>query len=552
MLPPSPEEWLPEGHLAYFVLDVVEQLDLTPINEAIRGKDRRGTRPYHPTMMVALLLFAYCRGVPSSRKIERATFEDMGTRVIAAGEHPDHTRISEFRRENLKALAALFVQVLRLCQAAGLVKLGHVALDGTKVSANASKHKAMSHERMCKTEEELTAEVEALLRQAQEIDEAEDKLYGKNKRGDELPEELARREKRLGVIRRAKAALKAEAAAARARELEQRAEDARNAATTAEAAAREKAQSRVEQAETAASKAADKAIETAEAAGMPVPDLLPRDPEDLPSHQVRTDCDGNPDPKAQRNFTDPDSRIMKLGGDYVQGYNCQASVDEHSQVIVAQAVTNEPPDPEHLIPVMILLACECGMLPGVLTADNGYFSDANAAWCAEWGIDAYLATGRLPHGAAALPDGRRESPAKAAMREKLSTAQGRQTYSRRKAIVEPVFGQIKDARGLDRFLLRGLAKIRGEWSLMCTTHNLLKLYRRKGAPSRMPGRHATTTPRTDATVPHRHATTAQPRSPVRLSACPERSRGLRRLRYRTATSSRLPDCRSSKLSATGS
>jgi transposase len=478
LLPPSPEEWLPEGHLAYFILDLVEQLDLTPLKEAIRTKDRRGTRPYNPTMMVALLLYGYCQGVPSSRKIERATFEDMGTRVIAAGEHPDHTRISEFRRVNLKVLAALFMQVLRMCQKAGLVKLGHVSLDGTKVAANASKHKAMSYERMGRSEAELAAEVAALLRQAEETDESEDKLYGKNRRGDELPEELARREKRLEVIRRAKAELEAEAAAARARELEQRAAAARIAAATAEASASEKAQSRVERAETEASQAADKAHETAEAAGMPVADLMPRDPEDLPSHQVRTDCDGNPDPKAQRNFTDSDSRIMKAGSDYVQGYNCQAAVDEHSQIIVAQAVTNEPPDPEHLIPMMILLACECGMLPGVLTADNGYFSDANAAWCAEWGCDAYLATGRLPHGTAALPNGRRESPTKAAMREKLSTAHGRRTYSRRKTIVEPVFGQIKGARGLDHFLLRGLRKARGEWSIMCTTHNLLKLYRR--------------------------------------------------------------------------
>ena len=479
MLPPSPEEWLPEGHLALFLLDVVEQLDLSPIKEAIRSKDRRGTRPYHPVMMVALVLYAYCRGVPSSRKIEQATYEDLGARVIAAGEHPDHTRISEFRRENLKVLAALFTQVLRICQAAGLAKLGHVALDGSKVAANASKHKAMSYERMKRTEAELAAEVETLLRQAQETDESEDKLFGKDRRGDELPEELARREKRLEVIRRAKAELEAEAAAARARELEQRAADARNAAATAEASERKKAQSHVVRAEAAASKAADKARATAEVAGMPLPDVLPRDPEDLPSHQVQVDRHGNPEPTAQRNFTDPDSRIMKRGNEYIQGYNCQAAVDEHSQIIVAQAVTNQPPDPEHLIPMMLLLSCECGMLPAVLSADNGYYTDANAAWCAEWGIDSYLATGRLTHGATAPPRQSRESPTKTAMREKLSTHDGRRTYSRRKTIVEPVFGQIKDARGLDHFFLRGLKKVRGEWSLICTTHNLLKLYRRK-------------------------------------------------------------------------
>jgi len=471
MFPPSPTDWLPKGHLAYFILEVVEGLALDAIDGAYQEKDRRGTRPFHPRMMTALLLYGYSLGVTSSRKIEAATYEDVAMRVLSGGEHPDHTRVSEFRRKHLEALKTVWVQVLLLCQRAGLVKLGHVALDGTKVAANASKHKAMSHERMLKTEAELTAQIDAMLARAEEVDQAEDALYGKDRRGDELPAELAHPETRRKRIREELAKLEAEAAASKARELEARAADAQAVSDP-----------RADEKRAKADEAAKRARAKAAAAGVVELDLCPRDPEELPSHQVQADADGNPHPKAQRNFTDPDSRIMKLGGDFVQGYNCQAAVDEHSQVIVAQAVTNQAPDCEHLIPMMMLVASELGRLPDVLTADNGYYTDANAAWCAEWGCDAHLATGRIPHGADSPLSVRRESPTKAAMREKLSTPAGRHAYSRRKCTVEPVFGQIKDCRGIRHFRLRGLRKVRGEWSLICTTHNLLKLYRRMRDP----------------------------------------------------------------------
>ncbi|MBM4394456.1 MAG: IS1182 family transposase [Deltaproteobacteria bacterium] len=384
MFPPSPTDWLAADHLAYFILDLVEQLDLSEIDRAYQVKDHRGERPYHPRMMTALLLYAYCTGEASSRKIEQATSDDVAMRVLAGGEHPDHTRISEFRRKHLNALRTVWVQVLRFCRNAGLVKLGHVALDGTKVKANASKHKAMSYERMLKNDAELAAEIDALLHRAEETDRAEDAEYGKDRRGNELPDELARRETRRERIREGLAKLQAEAAAARARELAERAEEAEAAGKAGAAQKR-----------SVADGAAKRAQEKAEGAGISELDLSPRDPETLPSHQVQTDAEGNPHPKAQRNFTDPDSRIMKQGGDYVQGYNCQAAVDAESQVIVAQAVTNQPPDCEHLIPMMLLVASECGLLPKTATADNGYYSDANAAWCAERGVDAHLATGRL-------------------------------------------------------------------------------------------------------------------------------------------------------------
>lgn len=466
LLPPSPHDWLSKDHLVFFVMDVVERLDLREIEGPMQDKDPRGNRPFHPRMMTGLLLYGYCTGVVSSRKLDKATYEDVATRVLTGDEHPDYTRISEFRRKHLKALQGLYGQVLRFCRDAGLVKLGHVSLDGTKVAANASKHKAMSHERMKKTEAELAAEVAKILQRAEEVDQAEDALYGKDLRGDELPAEWADRETRLARIRDGLAKLQAEAAATKARELDGRA---------IEAAAN--ADPRADEKRAKAEEAAQHARTKAQAAGMDEPDLFARDPELLPSHQVQADKDGNPDPKAQRNFTDPDSRIMKRGNEYLQGYNCQAVVDEHSQVIVAQALTNQPPDPEHLIPMMLLVAMENGVLPQKLSADNGYYTDANAAWCAEWGVDAYISTGRVPHGATVLPPGHRETQGKTAMREKLSTETGRKTYSRRKVIVEPVFGQIKEARGLRRFHMRGLTKVRGEWSLICTTHNLLKLYR---------------------------------------------------------------------------
>ena len=481
LLPPSPLDWLPDGHLALFILDVIRELDLEDIHAKYQAKDHRGTRSHNPWMMTALLLYAYCIGMPSSRRIERATHEDVAFRVIAGGAHPDHTRISEFRRENLAELAGLFVQALLLCREAGLVKLGHVALDGTKVDANASKHKAMSYERMSQTEARLRAEIDSLLAGAEKADQEEDALHGKGRRGDEVPEELRRREERLKRIGEAKAKLEAAAAAARARELQEQAERAsRQAEAAEEDSERNRAQGRARERAAKAAKAAEKASEKAIVAGEEEPDLEPTDPTKLPSHQVPATTGGDPRPEAQRNFTDPDSRIMKRGGEFVQAYNCQAVVDEHAQVIVAQALTNQAPDTQHFVPMINEVHRNCGQLPEKVSADSGYWSELNDAFCKDANLDAYIATGRQRR--SDLPQATQGSPppgldAKGQMAWKLRTEGGRQIYSRRKVIVEPVFGNIKEPRGFRRFSLRGADKARGEWSLVCAVHNLLKLFK---------------------------------------------------------------------------
>jgi transposase len=433
LLPPSPLEWLPEGHLALFILDVVQQLDLSAIY-AHYERELRGYPPHDPQMMVALLLYGYCVGVPSSRKIERKTHEDVAFRVIAGGGHPDHSRISDFRRVHLEALAGLFVEILRLCQKAGLVKLGSVALDGTKVKANASKHKAMSYERMKKDEQRLREKVSELLAKAEQVDEEEDAVYGKGRSGDELPEDLRHAKDRRERIRQLM------------KELEE--------------------ETKRQQEEEKAAKDKDE----------PPP---PPTGDSLPSHKIPTTADGEPTPKAQRNFTDPESRIMKSGDGYVQAYNCQAMVDDAHQIIVAEAVTNQPPDVEHLVAMIARTVENCGKKPAKLVADAGYFSEANVCETMKWGIDPYIATGRRHHDEQVIaPRGR--APAglsiKEAMARKLATKSGAAVYSRRKVIVEPVFGQVKEARGFRRFLLRGLRKVRGEWSLITLTHNLLKLH----------------------------------------------------------------------------
>lgn len=431
LLPPSPEDWLPEGHLAYFVQDVVGELNLEALFKHYE-REARGAPPHHPQMMVGLLLYAYCVGVASSRKIERKTYEDVAFRVLAAGQHPDHTRVSEFRRIHSGVLAGLFKQVLQLCIEAGLVKLGHVSLDGTKLKANASKRKAMSYARMKEREAELAKKVAELLAAAEAADAEEDAKYGKGKRGDELPKELQRAESRLAKIREAKAALEAEAQAAR--EKEQKDKDDPPSGTSAE----------------------------------------------LPSHQVPHKADGTPTDKAQRNFTDPESRIQKTGEGFIQGYNAQAVVDEAAQVIVAHALTNQSPDAQHLRPLAEQVEENCGGRPKKLSADNGYFSEANAQALEALDIDGYLATGRQKHGEVPKPP-RGRPPAgltrKERMARNLRTKRGRTEYAKRKRIVEPVFGQIKAARGLRQLMRRGVAAAQDEWSLICTTHNLLKLYR---------------------------------------------------------------------------
>ena len=444
LLPPALRDWLPEGHLALFLSDVVDTLDLAPIFNDYEQGDGRGQPPYHPAMMVKLLIYGYCMGKPSSRKLERASYEEVGYRVLCAEQHPDHDSIAEFRKRHLKALGGLFVAVLRLCQKAGLVKLGHVALDGTKVKANASKHKAMSYERMCKAEQELEQEVKRLLELAEKVDGTEDQQYGQGQRGDELPAELARRESRLAKIRQAKAELE---------------EEARQRAEQAAAAAQAKIEERRLKEQQSGHKARG------------------REPKITDPQQAV------PEKKAQRNFTDADSRIMKDGatGGFVQGYNCQAVVDSHAQIIVAAALTQQANDKQQSVPMLLAVEKNTGEKPVKASSDAGYFSQAQITDNQLQGIDLYVAPGRLKHGEK-IED---QAPPSAQptlieqMREKLKTAQGHAVYKMRKAIVEPVFGQIKEARGFRRFSLRGEPKVGLEWQLICLTHNLLKLFRAK-------------------------------------------------------------------------
>ena len=469
----------------YFLLDLVEELDLSEILIPALAKDPRGEKGFDPRMLTMLLLYAYCVGIVSSRKIERACYEDLAFRVLTGNQQPDHSRISEFRRRNLDALKGLFVQILRLCQKAGMVSLGHVALDGTKVQANASKHKAMSHERMLRAEKELQKEINALMRRAEILDAQEDRRYGKGNLGSELPEELRHKQGRLEKIRQARREMEAETAAAAARQRQEEAEKARAKAAAAEesnASAAEQAElNRKAEATAAKAKAAtDKAIGAAEHAGLEPSDLEPLAPDAMPRRGLARKADGTPTAKTQRNFTDPDSHLMQSGGSYLQGYNCQVAVDSDHQVIVAVGVSNQPPDVEHLEPMLERIAVSAGELPDVMTLDAGYWSEGNVKACADRGIDAYIATGRLPHGQPPPPKRGpipRGADAKARMARKLRSKKGSGIYAQRKAIVEPVNGQIKEARGLRRFLLRGLEKVDGEWHLIAATHNLLKLFR---------------------------------------------------------------------------
>ena len=468
LMPPSPLEWLPEGHLAYFVLEVVRELDLREIEGAVQAKDPRGERPYSPRMMTALLLYGYCTGVFSSRRIERATYDDVAFRVLAGEQHPHFTTVNEFRLVHREALSRLFVQVLKICRRAGMKTVGHVSLDGTKVQANASKHKAMSYGRMKEEEKRLSGEIESLLFRADEVDAEEDAFHGRDRRGDEIPEELQRRTSRLDRIREAKAALEEEAAEARAEHLRELAADQRRAAeTTTDAAERDRARTRAEKHEAAAN------------------ELAPRDDDDdasgtgataLPSHRVPTTPEGTPTDKAQRNFTDPDSRIMIQNGAFVQAYNAQAVVSE-DHVIIAHAVTNQAPDNEHLVPMMERVDANCDGLPDLFTADSGYWSEKNGAYCDAKGVDAYIAVGRKSDEAklGRLPMTAAQS-ARWDMHQKVSSDEGRKIYSRRKVIVEPIFGIVKQTMRFRRFSLRGLAKVPAEWGIVCTCYNLLRMY----------------------------------------------------------------------------
>ncbi len=407
LMPPSVREWVDPDGLPAFIDALVGELDLTPFLAA--HDEPRGMPPYHPAMMLKVLLYGYATGVRSSRRLEARLGSDVGFMYLAGQARPDHKTISEFRRRHLDALEALFLESLVLCQRAGLVKLGRVALDGTKIKASASKHKAMSYGRMDEREASLEAEVRRILTEAEAVDAAEDELYG-DARGDELPPELRTPEGRLRKLREAKAALEAEA--------------------------RERT----------------------------------GDPEAVP------------EPKAQRNFTDPDSRIMLSKPDgFIYGYNAQAVVDEAAQVIVATDITTDATDSRSLPDLVDQVETNTGHRPKRLLADAGYQSDENLEHLASKDIDAYVATRRDRHSTApaSAPRGRipKGLSPRGRMARKLRTKKGRAHYARRKVIVEPVFGQVKEATGFRRFSLRGKTNVTAEWHLVCAVHNLGKLFR---------------------------------------------------------------------------
>jgi transposase len=413
LLPPSLRDWLPEDHLAYFVSDVVDQLDLSAI-ESVYEDEERGQPPYHPRMMTKILLYGYCVGVFSSRRIEKRLVEDIGFRVIAAGNEPDFRTISDFRKLHLPALQGLFDQVLQIALQAGTMKLGRVMLDGSKVKANASKHKAMSYGRMQEDEKRIKAEVKRLLAEAEATDAEEDARYGRERRGDELPAELARRETRLQKIQEAKRALE------------------------------------------------ERAREQAKSKGQP---------------EEKT----KPEAKMQYNFTDPESRIMKAGDGFEQAYNAQVAVEPDFQLIVGQLVTQDANDKQQLKPVVEAMREQSGQKPAEVVSDSGYCSEANLQYLEQKKIEGFVATDRESYRDRSQPGPRGPLPKEATrvdrMRRKLQTKVGAAIYSKRKTVVEPVFGQIKQVRGFRQFLLRGLEKVKGEWAMVCLTHNILKLHR---------------------------------------------------------------------------
>jgi transposase len=425
LLPQSPRDWLPEGHLALFVQETVAVLDLSPI--MVRYSGGRGPQAYHPRMLVTVMLYGYCVGVYSSRKIAAGCETDIAFRVLAGSQFPDFRTFADFRKKHLAAFKHLFLELLRLSREAGLVKLGHLSLDGSKYQANASKHKAMSYRRIQEEEPKLKAEIEGLLKQAEAVDAAEDAEYGSDYRGDELPDELRRREERLAKIQEAK------------RRLEER--------------ARLRARKR------------------AEGQG--------KEPQEIAADEARA----VPRPKEQSNFTDPQSRIMKTKTGWIQGYNAQIAVNE-AGVILAEEVSGQSADGPRLLAMLdqaeanLKTIGSVDVTPHVVTADAGYCSESNLAALELRRIDAYIATGRERHHQGGIdPEGQARMPFRAAMRAKLQTDMGQAIYRLRKCMTEPVHGQIKQARGFRQFLLRGEARVQAEFTLVCAAHNLLKLWR---------------------------------------------------------------------------
>jgi transposase len=440
LLPASKRDYLGDDHLAVFLLDVVPTLDLQPILD-VYAEDR-GQPPYDPRMLTVLLVYAYSQGLSSSRQIERRCREDLAFMYLTGDARPDHDTICAFRRRHLDAFQTLFVDTLRIAQEAGVLKVGRIALDGTKIHANASKHKAMSYARMPERHAALQAEVQRLVEEAEALDRAEDEQYGRGRRGDELPEELRDPATRQQRLREAKARLEA----ARKREL---------------AATKQAQIDKIEEAKQALETAAR---EQAAADGKAQP------------------AAARPDPKAQRNFTDPESRIMKTANGFQQCYNAQVAATVGSQFVVAAEVVTAANDKQQLQPMVDQVIANVGEPDGVI-ADSGYFSEANVQALEQRDgrpLEAHIAVERDRHGAPVTgpPRGRIPKGLSVAdrMRRRLSTKGGRAIYAQRKITVEPVIGQIK-GRGFRRFSLRGVTGAKGEFQLVCAVHNLVKLWR---------------------------------------------------------------------------
>jgi transposase len=449
LMPPSIADWVAEDHLARFVSELVEEvLDLGPFRAAYT--EARGFPPYDPRLMLKILIYGYTTGVRSSRKIERCCGDDVAFRFLAANQAPDFRSVARFRRRHLDALKALFVEVLGLCREAGMVRLGRVALDGSKVRANASRRKAMSYKRMTERETDLTAQVDKLMADAEATDVAEDERFGPDGRDDDLAGEMARRTSRLAKIRRAKADLEADAARRAGADAARRSwhRSARPHGPDTDTDADAEAEARRDDAAQAADEAAARA---------------------------------RPQDKAQRNFTDPDARIMKTSdGSFHYCYNAQTVADETHQVIVATRLTNQSADAPTFASMIDETIANCGQQPRQVLADAGYFSDDNLAAAAGRDLDALIATGRLKHHETPPPAPRGRIPKattpKGRMARKLRTKPGRAGYARRKAIIEPVFGQIDTVQGGKHVLLRGQTAAAAEWALLATCHNLRKLF----------------------------------------------------------------------------
>lgn len=448
LVPPSLQDWLPENHLARFVADVTNELDLNRVYAEYERSDGRGLSAYHPLLLTRLLLYGYSIGMTSSRAIERATYDNVAFRYLAADQHPDHDTIASFRQEHLEALAGLFLQALRLCEKAGLVKLGNVAIDGTKILANASTRRSATHQKLRERERYWETAVERLLAEAQQTDEQEDRRFGKGKPADPLPEELASAQSRLERIRQAKAELEKEAQ----QELE---------AANANHTAKRGRPTKQEQIDRAAL------------------DPQQRDKEKKRRRRAQRKAG---QPTRQYNFVDPDSRVMRDNArkSFVQGYNAQIAVDAHQQVIVAAEITQKTTDREQLLPMVQSVCTATARIPATVTADAGYWDTSSLRDLSLHGIQLLVSPdAQVQPLGTPLPPNAPKNPEAVRMREVLLSPIGKLLYTSRKATVEPVFGQIKEVRGLRRFRFRGLRRVQCEWKLICATHNLLKLFRHR-------------------------------------------------------------------------